>query len=258
MLDRFKKSLLSPSQIGKYLNDSFGRVALYFSILIAVMILPTVLALIGSNGFGLDSHQAIFTALENNLRGEHQIIDGQLAIDSNQSFRARVGRYNVFINSSPGTTDSGFFILFEQSTIAIYTMNFLVDRMTYEELNLNYYDFNDVSLLNMIRLSQAIEVLYLTNSGPIRTFEFITDVFRVTTDLISMILIISLFSIFLFRKISFGYIFKLNIYAATIYALFYLLAILFSQSFLTFVGMFVFLMYSRKAFSKIIAIPPKY
>jgi hypothetical protein len=231
------------------LKDSFTRVWLYFLILAVFATLPAFLSEAMSSDFSITTHQQIQQVFPGTLRHEAQIIDGTLVRDTNRSFLMQLGRIAVIVGPRSELSNNFFTFSFQEDGVNIYVLNTLNNTMTYEQIGLENFDFNNTSLAELARFSSAIEIIFQSNRGVLTTIGLIiTFGYNALTLLFFIILTAALIR----KPLLFGIKFKLCVYAATILTVSLVLSSLFGNLFIFMIGIIVYLIFVFLAFAGIV------
>jgi len=249
VLERLNYSISKPSMLGKFINDHFKIVWLYFFIVLVVSSIPLIIARSVQRDFTEGTHRAIHESLRTVFRSDAQIIDGVLTTPNNTAMMVNIGFYTIYINPRQVNAQSFFRFVMHNDTLSLYALNFRVASDTLTNLGLQYYDFNDVSSQNMRRFSNAFESLSLVNSAGLITITVIYDLIVRVGQTLLLVLIAAAFNL---RPIPFKYKFKMAMYASTIFLIFTFFAMAFGQGFFTIVGILLMMIYLQKALSRLI------
>ncbi|VEU82842.1 DUF1189 family protein [Acholeplasma hippikon] len=251
MYQKFKRGLLKPRELGLYLADSWGKTWSYFFLLAAILFLPLIA--IESTYSGLSTGE--LNTIEENYRtyfvSDSKVIDGKLVYDVNlkDSKQLVIGFYDVDFYQGETLYQSMVTLKFKETGIELKTLGFQIAFKSYEELGLNNFDFNDYSITNRQKLSNALNKMVIDNNIPVKIIYLVFALISTLFDLLVMVAIAAYFGPLRFP---FKVKFKISVYCATIYAVFVLFANLFNLEILVFIGMIALVAYIRRAFSTII------
>lgn len=254
MYKRFKESLTKPSGLILYLKDTWLRIWLYFFLLTFIMLLPTIFKVVTIETFDKHTTQDLYNMI-GNIDKPYRIEDGTLVdahIDGDKTFESSFGSYAVYINKSNQlNVNTLYHFEFQKEGLAFYILDGETVFRTYEQLNLEQFDFYDKTLENQMMLVTAFNTLYQSNAIGIKIAEVGLTTLGIALQLLLIIAVLSLFNS---KPIKYKYKFKINVYAATIYAVVLLFAELFQIGLFLYLGVILMFFVSARAFSRLIGI----
>jgi len=188
------------------------------------------------------------------FRYDHaSIVDGKLAYESYQVvdvdyFKIYLGNHNLNPNSIN--------FVFEDQSIAVYAMDIELDRVSYQSLDLETYDFGSTEESEITRLSVALKTVYERQSMLLYAETMALYLFTVLDYLFVALLMAVLMAMFVQRvPMAFSMRLKLSLYLTTIYAVVQLILVLFNASYLNLLGMMGAYIYHSLAYRSITIIP---
>lgn len=250
MFKKFSNSLLSPKEVAKYYNESFGKTILYILLLVFFIMVPVVLTLCTNDILSENTKKEIKNAFVNE-EIPYVIEDGTLKNINND-------HTNVYVNSSVSTIHfvftedvhnavapiDGIAIVFAEDGIyqkmsVLLVANKIISYSDYEYLkqldfsnkeifnDINFWD-NSFSIANSI-LNQYKPIYVVTNS--------IYNLFYWLGMIIFFVAIISFFAKMRVRNyLKYWSLFKISFYSMTPFIICLVFSILFNLSFLIYVG----------------------
>lgn len=253
MYQRFKRSLIKPSELGMYLKDSWIRIWVYFFLLIILGTLPFLFIIYANPGLSSSQIQNISANFVDTLQGDYQVVDGSLVMPVELESKINIHEFDLYaivISHAPkqfGYQQVG--INFNKDYVSFHVSVYLVKTYTYSELGLNGFNFNDYSDQNINRFIKTINFIVSDNQTYNKAFQTLNVFINYLIEYLFFILMGVFLNRFLMK---FSLKFKIAVYALTIYVILGLFSILFSLPILAFVGIVLLVVYLNKAFSKII------
>lgn len=178
MYQRFKRSLIKPSELGMYIKDSWLRIWVYFFLLLVVGIFPFLLIIYATPGLNNAQIQNVSSNFIENLQGNYTVIDNNLIIPLEEQSLIRGHEFDLYaISISHAPRLSGYqqvSIHFSKEYVQFFVSIYLVKTYTYSDLNLNGFSFNDYSSQNIDRFIRAINYMVIDNQVPNKLFQTTT------------------------------------------------------------------------------------
>lgn len=263
MIRRLNVSISQPGKIGMFMKDKLWISLLFVFIVSILCSIPTIIKVSSYNGFDtniISDIDNVYKIIKNANNDENkylpkvEIKDYRLSGTGNGGFV--YGEFGFYFNEKP--INMVYDLLFTDDSIEFHMAGILMKDYSYESLGLDNVDFRNLDTKDddFTKVVRALEHIFNDNKSTWVTVE-IGSAIGVTIlrhFIVALILAIAaMFGSF----IPFKYIYKLAIYAVTIYQISLLFYELFNAIIFRYVGIILALVYIRKAMRNIIAIKKK-
>jgi hypothetical protein len=250
MFKRLTTSLTRPPQAVFFIKDSWGKTLLYFFLIPMLLMIPVWLSVTINPGMSVDRYEILVTALKTDfvLQGT-RIEDGTLinSQDVTSSFE-----YFTLAMGDIETTNQQIVFYFAETELTLKVANITFNGVSYQDLNLENYDFSDESNTNVRRLAGAIKAYY-DEVDVFDTSEIFIVYLSALIDYALLALLMAFLMIFVSRSLPFTFSqrLKLSVYLSTIWIFMELVIILFAEPLLDFLAVGVLYVYHFWAYRSI-------
>lgn len=261
MLNRFRVSLSQPSRIGQFLKDKAWLVILYILCLSILCAVPSFISVFMYDGFTTSTNQMILDVYEiaKKQNGDDiyipldvTITDSKLTGDGSSAFVYQY--FGIGINEEISNAMVNFNFL--EDKVNVSAAGATIKNYSYEELKLDNVAINDLENddESFKKIAKAFEYIVDDTKGLWGSAIIFSNIFANAIGHLIFTLIISVLLLFT-SMVPFKYIFKLALYATTIYQIVALFGALFGGlNVLTFIGAILGFIYTKRAMRNIIAI----
>ena len=254
MFKRMKVSLTQPPLIIFFMKDKWTRVLLYALFVPLFLLLPFVITSLISTDMTIKEVDFLSTQINANFRVDGvEIIDGVLTGTSSDTL---VYEYVTFHFGSTNDPLIAMGLFFDTHDLVLYAQDYELQRISYEDVGLYNYDFNDLSIQSAKALALAFK--QITDQEPLVVFvDFFYIYFDSLFNYVSMVLLISLMTMLFMVNvpIPYRYRFKISVYLTSIWVFSELLLILFDLRELSFISTVIVYIYHIWAYRSVKVIP---
>ncbi|VEU80274.1 DUF1189 family protein [Haploplasma axanthum] len=250
MYKRFKASLTKPSMVFLYIKDSFWKVFSYLLIMTALLTIPAIVVSISKPEMLFPSYNEINNGINKEFVNANLKIENGKLINENATSKNFVIDDFTFVVGTIPRTNTPYIILFEESRVTLYmsasTMAIEISSFKYENSELNNIVFS-TDEANIV----TKETIKLFDSSLIVVY--VSQIFiGYLLDYLLIALVLTALSMMMRRlPLSFGNIFKTNIYLLTGWVIFNLIITLFGFNDLYYFTIIVAYVYQMIAYRMI-------
>jgi hypothetical protein len=236
------------------MKDSWFKVILYVIFVTFLIVIPNFIKTAIDPSMDYQMYEEMKDVIAKDFRYEQaSIVDGKLIYESYQVvdvdyFKIYLGNHNLNPNAIS--------FVFEEQSIAVYAMDIELDRVSYQSLNLETYDFGSTEQSEITRLSVALKTVYERQTMLLYAEIIALYLFSLVDYLVIALLMAVLMAMFVQRvPMAFSMRLKLSLYLTTVYAVVQLVLVLFNASYLNVLGMIAAYIYHNLAYRSITIIP---
>ena len=256
MLKKLITIICHPSYIGFYFLDKFSTVFLWvaFFFVISTSLIATkdllTPRLSHQEAINISDSLLAKNKLSNTIYKDKQLNGNKEIIDEEEY-------YIIFNDSAYANTDRSnrLILVFSQSEAHAYISGMRIGKVLYQDLDVSDFTFSDIKDnhddLARIRLESFIMGLLKNTDMNYRSVGFFSDFFYFTIYYLGTVLLLYFGSIFKNGGIEARIRRKLVLYDTIIYFVFFWFRILFNIYWLSYVGIFISLIYMFLTFSRI-------
>ncbi len=253
MLKKFTTSLSKPPLAIFFIKDSWSKIILYIFMIPILMIIPAFILSFTQPGMPHVIYQEINQVMAEDFRLENTYIENYHLVTTEHK-AASLDYYQFAVGSYEEQNRMTF--VFGEDGITLMVLSLEADYMSYQELNLENYDFSSTDQQDIYRLTNAIRDIY-NEQTYIEVGNILAQYFIYLFDYVVVILIMAILSQMIapMLRMPFNMRFKLSTYLSTVYVVINLIAALTAQAWLTYVSILVVYVYHIWAFRSIKIIP---
>lgn len=254
MFKKFTTSLSKPPLTIFFMKDSWFKVIFYVIFVTFLIVIPSFIKIAVNPNMDYLMYEDMKETLEKEFIIDHaQIIDGTLTYESYQV--VDVDYFKIYLGNQNLNPNSINFV-FEETSIAVYVMDIELDRVSYQTLNLESYDFGSTEPSEITRLSVALKQVYEEQTMLLYAEVFAYYLFTLIDYVLVALFLAVIMTMFVKRvPMAFSMRLKLSLYLTTIYAVIQLILVLFNASYLNILGMIAAYIYHNLAYRSITIIP---
>lgn len=254
MFKKFTTSLSKPPLTIFFMKDAWYKVIFYVIFVTFLVVLPGFIKIAIDPSMEQSRYEMIQKEIKTDFRIENaEIKEGTLTHEGQKQLT--FDYFGIYLGKQQLSKTTVNFV-FEEENMVIYMMDVELDRYTYQELNLENYDFNSNTKEDIVRLSAAVKQVYEKQTFII-VAESIATYFLTLVDYIFISLFMTVLMMLFVSKLPmpFLYRFKVSLYLSTIYAVIQLILILFNTPYLSVFGTIAVYFYHVWAYRAIKIIP---
>lgn len=263
MIRRLNISISQPSKIGMFMNDKLWINLLFVFIVSILCSIPSIIKVSTYKGFDTniisnidDVYKSVksVNTKEKKYLPEVEIKDYKLIGTDSGGFVYE--QFGFYFNEKPSSMIYDLF--FTDDSIEFHMAGALVKDYSYEDLGLDNVDFNnlDIKDADFTKSVRALEYIFNDNKSIWAAVEISSNIGATIIRHFIAALIIAFLAMF-GSFIPFKYLYKLAIYAVTIFQISLLFYGLFNAPIFTYIGIILAFVYIRRAMRNIIAIRKK-